>query len=179
MSLTNTDYSAFELLHAFEEVRNTETGRATSADVAEYIDPGHSDSRLVVSVGQRLSWFVRYGWMEKEKAEDSSEMEWWLSDLGQFLLHPEKLNPAVQRALDGLTEAQRVQIIDLVAAGLPTSSREAVHLARRTVDHYLEPLRDPSLAPRKTSKPKAAQPPAPRRRGSSRRSKDRGAPARR
>jgi hypothetical protein len=84
-------------------------------------------------VGPRLSWLVRYGWLEKGERVKDEEKRWWqtyrLTPMGQLLLQNPKLTAAFETTLGKLNPAQRLQLTRELAeagSGSPDEIRTAI-----------------------------------------------------
>lgn len=142
ISLTLADLSDRELLLTLEDVANDE-GWATSAEVAEKL--GIDNPNPAQCVGSRLGWLKRFKIpMENEIKE--GENFWRLPDEAIAILHPKKMAVAAQRALDDLSETQRVQVTEMLAREAARGSVPIAHMTRRAWNHSMGTWRDPSLS---------------------------------
>lgn len=140
MGLTLLAFNDRDLLFALEEAGDDE-GWASSEEVARLV--GIEDDYPARSVGSRLSWACRYGWIEKRKA--GATTLWRLNDAGVALLHAE-LSPATERRLRDLDEGERAEAIADLAGDLMLGSPAGAHLARRAWAHEFGlRFRDPRL----------------------------------
>jgi hypothetical protein len=141
-SLTLGDFSDFDLLGALDEAGDDD-GWATSQEVARQIGIEHPNPAKCV--GARFAWLNRFGLMEQDTLKDGT-MKWRLNPTGTALIYPSKSMPvAIQRALETLSESQMIWLTDSVAQGLPGTSRQAAHLARRAWRNRFGDWRDPLL----------------------------------
>lgn len=141
-SLTLADLSDRDLLLALERVGDTE-GWATSAEVAE--DIGIDNPHPAQCVGSRLGWLKRFK-IPLETKVDEGELFWRLSDEATKILHPKKMPVSAQRALDSLSENQRVGVTEIIAREAARGSVPITHLTRRAWNHSMANWRDPSLS---------------------------------
>jgi hypothetical protein len=88
-------------------------------------------------VGPRLSWLVRYGWLEKGEPTDKDEntnrryQTYRLTAMGHALLDRPKLAANFERAFQGLNPAQRLQLTRELAEGGHNSPDEIRVALRR------------------------------------------------
>lgn len=146
VTLRLADFSDHDLLFALEEAADEE-GWATSQEIADQI--GIDNEHPASNVGIRLGWLYRFGVMDKEFEKGATR--WRLNDKGYALLHPNKLTPAAERALESLDESQRLLVTESVSRQLQKTSREGTHMARRAWTHNMGAWRDASIAPKRKS----------------------------
>jgi len=144
------DFADHELFYALDEAADPE-GWATAEDIAEQIGIDHENPTHCV--GTRLGWMNRYGMMERDDDYTNGDKRrvtrWRLNEKGEALIYPAKLGAAVERALAGMDEGQRAAVVKAIAAELPQSSRQAMHLARRSWTHHVGGWRDRTITPKR------------------------------
>lgn len=143
-SLRLEDFSDHDLLYALERVEDEE-GNATAQEIAEGIGIDHEHPTQCVGI--RLGWLKRMGIVDRK--EEKHVGLWHLTDKGYALIHPNRLSPAAQKALDLLDEGQRLLVTEAVASQMRRTSREGVHLSRRAWKHHVGGWRDASIAPKR------------------------------
>lgn len=108
--MTILDFSDREVLFKLADSLN-EDGVATSHEVAASSGLDHAEAR---NVAVRLGWMKRYG-VVASAGRRSGERLWTLTPYGRQMLDG-ILDPEVRQALSGLTESQRVTVMDSLAA---------------------------------------------------------------
>lgn len=127
-SLRNEDYTDRELLHVVNDCMNGEPWASTE-DIANAL--GMDTKRGRASVGRRLSWMVRKGWMVKNADEPGL---WGIKAVGQELMGG-KLTAPVQRALDSLKPGQGVVLMRDLGKVMSGARAEAQEMIRRQFLH--------------------------------------------
>lgn len=143
-SLTLEEFNDAEFFNALRRAAD-EDGWAVAEDIAEQI--GITNDYPTTSVGCRLGWARKYGFVEKET--DKGDTLWRLTPMGEALANPHKVSASLEKALDGLDEAQRAKITEAMVRELPGRSREAIHYTRRNFRHFMGGWRDPATTPQR------------------------------
>lgn len=124
--------SDYELLAIVDDMAD-EDGWARTLDIrtqlGEDMDKGYRSG-----VGPRLSWMVRYGWLERNvlsAKKPGNERQWRLTAVGNALLDNPKLTAAFERTLQGLNVAQRLALTKELGDGAGAASEEIKAALRR------------------------------------------------
>lgn len=127
LDLTIWGISDTELLAIVDDLAD-ENGWSTTLDVR--IQLGENVETVKHSgVPQRMSWMVRYGWLERNPDHKST---WRLTAMGHAILDNPQLGRAVENALDKLNPAQRLRLTrEIAEAGHNSSDELRVALRRQ------------------------------------------------
>jgi len=124
--------SDFELLAIVDDMAN-EDGWAMTQDIriqlGESMDKGYRSG-----VGPRLSWMVRYGWLERNvltAKKPGNQRQWRLTAVGEALLDNPKLSAAFERTFKGLNLAQRLALTRELGEGAGNAADEIRTALRR------------------------------------------------
>jgi hypothetical protein len=85
-------------------------------------------------VGPRLSWMVRYGWLERSvltAKKPGNEREWRLTAVGHALLDHPKLTAAFEKTFATLNPAQRLVLTRELAEAADSGAVEFRNALRR------------------------------------------------
>jgi hypothetical protein len=111
-----------ELLGIVDDLAD-ENGWTSTRDVRVQLgeDPAKTPLDYRSGVGPRMSWLVRYGWLEKgEPYRDDKRKTWQtyrLTAMGQNLLENPKLTATFERTFQALNAAQRLRLTRELAEG--------------------------------------------------------------
>ena len=118
-----------ELLARVDDLAD-ENGWTKTIDVRLAIgeNPEEADADYRSGVGPRLSWMLRYGWLEHHPDDRSL---WRLTAMGHAILDNPDLSRAVQAALEKLNPAQRLKVTREIAQSGASGADEIKTALRR------------------------------------------------
>jgi hypothetical protein len=118
-----------ELLARVDDLAD-ENGWTHTVDVRMAIGekPEEADYRSRSGVGPRLSWMLRYGWLEHHTDDRSM---WRLTAMGHAILDNPDLSRTIQTALAKLNPAQRLKLTREIAQSGATGAEEIKTALRR------------------------------------------------
>jgi hypothetical protein len=132
LDLTLFGISDMELLAIVDDLAD-EDGWTQTLEVrlqlGESVDKGYRSG-----VGPRLSWMVRYGWLERNiltAKKPGNERQWRLTAIGHALLDNPKMTAAFQRTFQQLNPAQRLVLARELGEGAHGSADEIRNALRR------------------------------------------------
>jgi hypothetical protein len=130
IDLTLWGISDAELLGVIDDLAD-ENGWTTTLDVRLQLGekPDEADNKSRSGVGPRLSWLLRYGWLEHPSTGD--RYMWRLTAIGHALLDNPSLSRSVEAALAKLNPAQRLRLTREIAEGGHESPAELRNALRR------------------------------------------------
>jgi hypothetical protein len=132
IDLTLWGISDAELLGVIDDLGD-ENGWTHTIDVrlqlGEKIEETTTREKARSGVGPRLSWLLRYGWLEHPSTGDRSM--WRLTAIGHALLDNPSLSKTVEAQLTKLNPAQRLRLTREIAEGGHESPAELRNALRR------------------------------------------------
>lgn len=131
IDLTLWGISDAELLGVIDDLGD-ENGWTTTLDVRLQLGekaPEEATTGTRSGVGPRLSWLLRYGWLEHPGTGDRSM--WRLTAIGHALLDNPSLSKTVEAQLAKLNPAQRLRLTREIAEGGHESPAELRNALRR------------------------------------------------
>jgi DNA-binding transcriptional ArsR family regulator len=137
IDLTLWGISDPEILAIVDDLAD-ENGWTSTLDVRYQMGerPGEADQSSRSGVGPRLSWLVRYGWLERGDLTDKDEsgkrwQTYRLTAMGHALVDDPKLSRSIESALQKLNPAQRLQLTRELGEGGASAASEIRTALRR------------------------------------------------